>query len=449
MSSYENNICSLPHELLTEIFRIATDNPVRDIDSLVLWTPFEGSYAPQKLEESRIALKTKHALASVCRLFRDLTPEFLYEDIWIRYGSDGLREVLEDSKVWDADGEGFGFGRFTRRVSIYSAVELSDSSVPMPQNARAILSCCPNVRVISRSPIPQENLHTQVEFIDAIPSLNDLEFPHLQRVEWHNVPNDTMLAATPTPTPFFFSQSLRVLIIGPDNFPPARRSSASGLDENQEQEAPETVISLPNLHTLGIQSIDAFGEPLRRYSIYLPSLKHLILKRPEAIYNLFDGGLTPLAPQITSLELAADFRFLRHDFISTVLDYCSHAEELYIPVFATRAPHQNMIPRVLLEFSSVKRVYLHAGLPNGYVYGQQAWWTMLEAHFDGLCGPNSRFITLESIILSGREWIESVQDKDRFTVVLRMVRRKEVELVADDNNVQNELSLAFQELDYA
>ncbi|KAL5512516.1 hypothetical protein ACEPAG_3169 [Sanghuangporus baumii] len=448
MFSYDTNVCSLPHELLTEIFRIATDNPVRNIDSLVSWTPFEGSYALQKVEESRTALKTKLTLASVCRLFKDLMPEFLYEDIWIRYGSNGLREILEYSKVWDADGEGFGYGRFTRRVSICSAMELSDSSLSMPRNARAILTCCPNVLVISRLPIPQENLNAQVEFIDAMPSLNDLEFPHLQRVEWHNVPNDTMLATTPTPTPFFFSPSLRVLILGPDNFPPARRSSATGLGENQEQETPETIISLPNLHTLGIQSLDTFGEPPRRYSIHLPSLRHLILKRPEAIYNLFDGGLTPLAPQITSLELASDFRFLRHDFISTVLDYCSHTEELYIPVFATRAPHQNMIPRVLLEFASVKRVYLHAGLPNGYVYGQQAWWTMLEAHFDGLCGPNSRFITLERITLSGQEWMESVRDKDRFTVVLRMVRRKEVELVADDDNVQSELSLAFRDLDY-
>ncbi|OCB90956.1 hypothetical protein A7U60_g1809 [Sanghuangporus baumii] len=448
MSFYESSIWSLPHELLTEIFRIATDNPVRDIDSLVSWTPFEGSYTPQKLEESRTALKTKYALTSVCRLFKDLMPEFLYEDIWIRYGSDALRAVLEKSKARDADGEGFGYGRFTRRVSICSAVEPSDLTLSMPQDTRAILTCCPDVQVISRSPIPQENLNSQVEFIDAIPSLNDLEFPHLQRVEWHNVPNDTMLATTPTPTPFFFSQSLRVLILGPDNFPTARRSSASGLDGNQEQQTPETIISLPNLHTLGIQSLDAFGEPPRLYSIRLPSLRHLIFKRPEAIYNLFDGGLTPLAPQITSLELASDFRFLRHDFIATVLDYCSHAEELYIPVFATRAPHQNIIPRVLLEFTSVKRVYLHAGLPNGYIYGQQAWWTMLEAHFDGLCGPNSRFITLERIILSGQEWMESVQDRDRFTVVLRMVRGKELELVADDDNVQSELSLAFQELDY-
>ena len=375
-------------------------------------------------------------------------PELLYEDIWIRYGSDGLREALENSVRRDTDGEGLGYGRFTKRVSISSAVEPGGISSAMVENTRAILTYCPNVRIICRPPVPEDNSNDQTDLLDGIPLLDDLEFPCLERVEWHNVPNDMMTATAPTPAPFLFSHSLRVLVLGPDNFSPIRRTSISGSNAHGDEETPETIISLPNLHTLGIQSLDAFGEPPRRYSIRLPSLRHLILKRPEAIYNLFDGGLTPLAPQITSLELASDLRFLRHDFISTLLDYCPHVEELYVPVFATRAPHQNMIPRVLLEFASVKRVYLHAGLPPGYVYGQQAWWTMLEAHFDGLCGTTSRFINLERITLSGPDWIESVQDRDRFDNVLRMVRTKEVELVADDESVQKSLDLAFRGLDW-
>ncbi|EJD08262.1 uncharacterized protein FOMMEDRAFT_25397 [Fomitiporia mediterranea MF3/22] len=467
------NAPRLPAELLTEIFKLATDNPVRDLDSLTSWKPFEGIYASQTEKSCSAALRTKHALTLVCRSFRTLIVDLLYEDIWIRHGSDGLMEVLESSFTVDKEAgkEGQGYGRFVKRVNLspigYDGSGKSCGSIL--QNTRRILMCCPDVRVIRRPPCTSSWTNggevVQNDFVDSIPTIDDLDFPRLQRAEWFNTPNDVMSATAPTPSVFFFSESLRVLILGPDNFPAPRLSirGRGWREERQDQDllnnndaVEMTVISLPNLHALSIQSLDTFGETPRRYRLSLPSLKHLILKRPEAIYTLFDGALTPLSSQIKTVEIAADFRFLRQDFVSTILQYCNNAERVYIPVFSTRAPHQNEVPRVFLEFSHVKEVYLHAGLPNGYVYGEEAWWTMLDAHFEGFCGGNSRFTVLERVVLAGKEWMESIRvcemNNDeklmgRFKGVIHVAKRRGVELIAEDRDVQDALETVIGDSD--
>ncbi|EJD08261.1 uncharacterized protein FOMMEDRAFT_151001 [Fomitiporia mediterranea MF3/22] len=463
-----SNVPRLPTELLTEIFKLATDNPVRDIDSLVSRKPFEGIYASETEKACSAALCTKHALSLVCRSFRTLMIDLLYEDIWIRYGSDGLMEVLESSSAMDkkAGKEGQGFGRSVKRVSL-SQIGNCGSSESL-KNIRRILIRCPNVRIICQAqkfssfPI-NEGEAVRNDFISCAPPVDDLDFPHLQRVEWFNARDDVTNAIAPMPSVLFNSESLRVLILGSNNFP-APRLSSRGQDQREKRDyrdlfddsdAPETTISLPNLHTLSIQSIDTFGGLPRIYRLSLPSLEHLILQRPEAIYTFFNVALTPLATQVKSVEIAPDLRFLRKDFVSTILQYCDNAESVYIPVFYTKAPHRNEVPRVFLEFNHVKEVHLHASLPNGYAYGEEAWWAMLDAHFEGLCGGNSRFTVLERIVFAGKEWMESIRVcemnndeklKGRFKRVVNVVTRRGVELVAEDRDVQAVLEVVIQDL---
>jgi hypothetical protein len=470
---------TLPHEILIDIFRLATDNDARHSSVDDPWTPFEPAYAAtRQVDLCKDALRTKHSLAIVSPLFNELISPYLYEHIWIRYGSPSLLQVLETSR----DSDGPGLGKFVRRVVVSSTPQEGSLAI----NTR-IIKCCPFVERIRR---PQESSAGDKILQDNI------NLPFLSRVDWHNTPFDSAFASAPAPQFLFLSKSLRVLILGSDNFP---------FIEHQD---PETTMDLPNLHTLGINSSNSFGAEPRRHSLSLPSLRRLIVGRPEAIYNLFSGTLEPVARQITTLELGADPRFLRHDFVATLLGYCPNAAELYVPLATTKPMHPNEVPRVLLEFAATKRVFLrhaYTGTPNvpiGSIRPDGSvdpnalsisasspspsssississstppsasasasistiqtpnpnpaptptltstrtrrhsdpkldgrairMWSVLHEHFIGLCGPFSRFTALEEVVLCGREWRETVDD-ERFAGVLRVVRAKGVRVRCED-----------------
>ena len=282
--------CALPHEILIDIFKLATDYPGRHSHVSAPWTPFEPAYAFRSKDGYVGSLRTKHSLALASSLFRELLTPFLYEHIWIRHGAAALLSILEYSRGPD----GLGHGRFVRRVTVSSGGHCTPHEVTIKINTN-ILTCCPFVEQIIR---PQETASGDQLLLD------DIDPPYLSRVDWHNTPFDSSFASSPAPRFIFHSRSLRVLVLGADNFPWA------------EDIEPETVIDLPNLHTLGINSSNSFGAEPRRHILKMPSLQRLIVGRPEAIYNLFSGTLEHISRQIRHLELGADPRFLRHGTLS-------------------------------------------------------------------------------------------------------------------------------------
>ncbi|OCB88143.1 hypothetical protein A7U60_g4772 [Sanghuangporus baumii] len=427
------HILDLPPELLIEIMKLATDNPVRDIEVLASWSRFETIYTYNRHEQSKLAIQTKYSLSLVCTVFRKLSLGLLYEDIWIRHGSDGLLETLERSR----NGPDPGFGGYVKRVSLALACE--EERLPKRDiyaNVRRALMCCPNVRIIERHQEVTEEDQEQATVMTVSP-IDDLEFRHLTRVDWHNTPLDSCLSSISSPRFIWNSDSLRVLIVGADNFP-----------DQLEQTDPETVVCLPSVHTLGIRSFNTFGSERRRYQLFLPSLRRLVVGRPEAIYNFYSGCLAPLRSQISEIELEPEPRFLRHDFVTTLLAYCNNTTELCIPVGTTRpASRYDESPRTVLNFP-IRRVCLHAGLPGSpgaYDQNDLLWWALLRGHFESLCAPESRFRDLESIVLCGSEWKETIEDA-RLLSFLCLAESRGVHIECEDEQLQRTISTRIREL---
>ncbi|KAH8110489.1 hypothetical protein DFH11DRAFT_1802856 [Phellopilus nigrolimitatus] len=403
------DMISLPSELLIEIFVLATYSPVRDLGALISASPFESAYSHGASTQCEEALRTKYSLALACSFFRRLSLSILYECIWIRHGSDGLLEALEKSK----NSSHSGLGTLVKCVSLseVSSEPVGSMYDSISRNTRRILLCCPNTQVLIR---PQEKFVERMPE-DHAPPVDDLQFSLLSRIDWHDVLVDHPFAASPSPRFIRHSNSLHILKIGVNTFISFLRGQDS-----------KTVVDLPNLHTLGIYST----YPLERGdAVELPSLRRLIITTPAAIYNLFDGCLTRYGPQITTLELEKDSRFLRHDFVASLLGYCPNTTDLYIPVFTTKPVCRNT-SETNLKYFAVRHM--------ADDYEGPLWRTQLTGHIEGLCDQGTRFTMLRRIIFSGTEWRHTIK-RSWFSELLRLASSRGVELVCDDRQLQNRL----------
>src|SRR6266478_7288273 len=81
----------LPVELLLEIFQWATDSRYSNPVSSLHFTPFQALGA----EGEMASLKIKRNLSLVCRQWRQLTVQLLFQDLWIKHSAEGLRDTLQ------------------------------------------------------------------------------------------------------------------------------------------------------------------------------------------------------------------------------------------------------------------------------------------------------------------------------------------------------------------
>lgn len=439
----------LPPELLIEIFKLSTDNGpgVRRMDDLAGMKPFEALYASQALKENNEALRTKYALSLVSKSFRGLSLEFLYEDIWIRYGSEILADVLERSAA-----ERRGLNEFVKRVTIVPQKDkfVGKGYASSASPSRRILQSCPNVRMVSGPSdyVNDEDSAASLSILDE--NFDGIDLANLQRVDWSNycaaVPIVGSQMSLPIPRFIFNSSSIHSLRLDSDIFPTL-------------PEAYMTVLSLPSLTTLSLRSLSTFsiassGDPLTPHlRLHFPSLRRVILQLPEAYYNLFDGALLPLASQITTLEFGVDTYFLRHDFLAAALVLCPNVREVYVPVFTTCAPRlrsSNDAP----TFESVRVLYLHAGcsllrsggdgncgtedsedggIPSN-VYDPcdlNSRWAHLELFVHGLVGEETRYQALQRIVLVGEEW-RSYLDDERFVPLANLAHENAIMTEVED-----------------
>ncbi|EJD08271.1 uncharacterized protein FOMMEDRAFT_151018 [Fomitiporia mediterranea MF3/22] len=425
----------LPTEILIEICKAATDNPARPFESQGTWTPFESACSTTVFEECRGALRTKATLPLVCSLFRRLSLELLYEDIWINHGSDGLLAALEVSK----NGQDPGLCGYVKRITISldDGGESRQTRRSIYKNSRRIFLCCPNIRAISHFRRLREDREDgggcEYELTGGFP-FDDLDLPFLQRVDWHNMPFNTPLASAPSPRFIWHSHSLQVLMIGADEFP-----------IHTDRSDQEIIIDLPNLHTLGIFSTNTFRSIFpRREHISLPSIRRLFIARPDAINNFFAGCLAPMVDGITTLEIGPDPHFLRHDFVAAILGYCPTVTELYIPVVTTRPLSRNA-PQTLFFAFSVRQVFLYVGAAGKHMDKDPRWWVLLQGHFEGLNSEGTRLPVLERIVLCGWEWKDTLSD-ERFVPILRPVRAKGIRIDCDIADLHTGLSNLLETL---
>lgn len=101
----------LPPEIWIEIFRWAvydsyTDSFFATEYVSFHWDTLVGSYV---LDES---LEVKWALVRVCRQWKSMAMDMLYEDVRIRHGEQALAEAL------DSTGESAGYGKWVQRIEL-------------------------------------------------------------------------------------------------------------------------------------------------------------------------------------------------------------------------------------------------------------------------------------------------------------------------------------------
>jgi F-box-like len=374
----------LPPEVWLEVFYWATY-----VSSDGLYTtkylPFQ---APRSYKILDASLKVKAVVVRVCRQWRALAMDMLYEDLRIRHGEQTLAGMLESCEER---------GRRVRRAELpYANTVMTNQYL----SSVAILRRCPELEILVRP--PPESLGTlRFEFC-----AEGLPLTSLKRLEWWYVNDaarsgginslDDVLSGTP---------NLQYLSIGGD------------LLTGQLRPPPH----LPALTTLRLQRINStLMLQLSRWS--LPALVHIVVdnaRRDFALQMLWET----FGSQIQTIELGKHVRFCVEDHIASILRYCTTLKELNYHIYFTAPPPPDIM------HSSLNTVRLH-GQAN-YLTSDHDDWESLEYHFGLFSGPS--LPSLKHIVLYG-EWHTILTD-DRFTRIYRLLGARNCNLELPDGTM--------------
>lgn len=373
----------LPPEVWLEVFRW-----VAYVSSDGLYTakylPFQTPRGYKMLDAN---LKVKAVVVRVCRQWRALAMDMLYEDLRIRHGEQTLAGVLESCEER---------GRRVRRVELpYANTVMTNQHL----SSVAILRRCPELEILVRP--PPESLGTlRFEFC-----AENLPLTSLKRLEWWYVNDaarsgginslDDVLSGTP---------NLQYLSIGGKPL------------TGQLRPAPH----LPVLTTLRLQGINGiFVRQLCRWS--LPALAHIVVdnaQRDFALEMLWER----FGSQIQTMELGKHVRFYVEDHITSILRHCTSLTELNYHIHFTAPPPPGIV------HSSLNTVRLH-GDTNHLTSDDD--WEYLEYHFALFSGPS--LPSLKRIVLYG-EWHATLTD-DRFTRMYHLLGGRNCDLELPDGTM--------------
>lgn len=189
-----------PAELWRLVFRLATTSTTSYDVAYVPFQPLrEMSETAAYLEHESLRMQTCLCLMRVCRLWRVVAAEFLYEDVRIM-NARSLRSLVDGlRRSGDEDGRG-GFGRYIRRLELpmrqtnFSHPSSRLSPFPMPPlipNASTfhlndLLRFCPRLEILVRPclHLDAEDIHFWASLIEIpVESATPL-LPRLRRLEW-------------------------------------------------------------------------------------------------------------------------------------------------------------------------------------------------------------------------------------------------------------------------
>ncbi|KAF8560142.1 hypothetical protein OG21DRAFT_31636 [Imleria badia] len=373
----------LPPELWILVFRWATCPS--DGYPAPYYEPFRAS--SETFDES---LKTKHALVQVCRLWRALATNFLYEDVRIRYDSENLKTVLADHH---------SLGRFVHRIEL----PYTQTATERPGDTRdvvEILRSCPSLTTLVRP------------FFEALPDSLRYEFPaeivslsSLTRLEWWHYNNAAHSGGINSLMDVLRNApSLQFLALGGEFW-----MNSAHLD---------SPIQLPALTTLRLKRVNPlFVWQIGRWE--LPSLVHIVADFP-ADHGRLDELWLQFGSQLCTVEFGRNVAFHMSDQISVFLRGCARVKVFNYFINFTAPPTESL----LVEQSTLECVGLHA-FPCGILSDN---WRHLNRHFEFLSGP---FLpALKRIVLYG-DWQQITKDSRILPVLNRLTQKGCVVLFAD------------------
>jgi len=359
----------LPPELWISIFRYATVTHLTPSLSTTIYTPF----LPTTEGITDKSLKVKCTINRVCRLWRNLAIDLLYEDVLVlNEHVQDLRRVLEGQ----ADGENEHTRRVRRLCMPYS------SSVPQmasayPTDALSILRACPSLEVLAR-PNPVYGSRGEAQLFEY-PAEPCPPLTSLKRLDWWHR-NDAartgginclidVLQAAPNITYLSIEGEMGLSLM----------QLASIIELNAL-----TTIHLRRVNTLFILQISKW---------HLPSLQHVILDGYTNVHML-QSIARSFGSQMRTLELGKSLKFLISDSLHPVLDACSALKELNYYVFFTRPPSVSPEPH-----PSLTTVRLHSAINLLLLENDDSYWSHINLHFAAFCSPS--FPALKRVLLHG------------------------------------------------
>ncbi|KAF8200004.1 hypothetical protein K438DRAFT_1717454 [Mycena galopus ATCC 62051] len=273
----------LPLEIWLEIFQWSTY--VYGATTIGGMDPFTLQHSPTDVMGANtpiLSTRTKCALVRVCRSWRRIAIQILYQHIVIRSPSRAasILQVLRDSH-----GEKSNYGYWTRHIEVFTHARGS-SDIRFLQTLFRIFQYCPRLRMLSatwRIVVPRE-------FLNAVSTLYG---PTLQGLNWDEQKHG--LEQTHASLDFLASfRSLRILdlrnfvgdgLLSQEGLSPATLPSLNHIILSNQgcNIAAATALELPALHTLTLQSlvgrptrIDLFTKLLARHgasltTVHLPS----------------------------------------------------------------------------------------------------------------------------------------------------------------------------------
>lgn len=380
----------LPPELWIDIFRYATHSPkLYSAD----YHPFETSPWEDRTHSDTLALK--YSIALVCRLWRALSIQMLYEDVQIGEGASTLQHTLESDDSSD-DESAPKVGGWVRRACL----PYTQSATPTPKSMPCldILRHCPRLQVLVRPPLGwDKSFSLRYEYPASPPPT----LPSVKRLDWwHNDSASSSGGINSLDETLLSLPQLEYLSLAGDmGFTSLR----------------QTRIALPRLHVLDLRRINAiFVRQVCYWS--LPSLTQVIVDAPpraeclEAIWSTF--GST-----IREVEFGKHMRYMVEDYVSQCLELCPEVQTLDYHVLFTTPPH----PSNAHVYSSLKRVGLnaahnmslcaHRNDPQGLGH--------IAEHIASF--TREAFPELKEFVLYGDEWDE-ISEADGFHLLEEMVK---------------------------
>lgn len=356
----------MPPELWLEVFRWATASEASNALFSTDYAPFQ--VLPLTKYAADPSLKVKRTLVLVCRQWKELAVEFLYEDVKIRNSVTSLIGVLEDTGSAN-------YGRLVRRAEL--PYEHTTTPTRAPLSALDVLKLCSDLEILTRPMHPLNLDAFSFEF-----SADCVKLPSLKRLEWwHN--ND----ASRTGGINSLCDVLRCC-------PNLQYLSVGGIVWLNLVRLES--MSLPRLKTLQLCVMK--GMLIRQVCRWnMPALENLVLESCIGASSL-EFLWEHVGPQIKTVELGKHLRFYLEDYLTAILAGCSDVEKLYYHV------HFTLVPTLREEYPSVKRIGVHCS-ENMFVPDPE--WLQIKGHFAMFASGS--LPSLERIQLFG-EWDSIVAD---------------------------------------
>lgn len=341
----------LPHELWLEIFQWAAYS---DSFYVTQYQPFDTS-PEHDIDQS---LKVKFTLVRVCRQWRAMAEDLLYQDVRIRHGDQTLAKTLASSELRAG---------WVRRAELPYANTATASRRPL--TSLAILKRCPELQILVRpAPDRLDNLHFE---FDA----DGLQLTSLRRLEWwyHNEAArsgginclDDVLSCSPNLQYLSLGGELRL-----NQLKPPRH--LQGI----------TMLRLRWMNALFVGQICRWT---------LPSLVHLVVENCHSA-SVLEMLWVTFGSQIEVIELGKHLRFYIQDYIAAIIRGCSNLHELNYYIHFTAPPYSE------ITHSSLRCIRLHG---HSNFMASEANWVHISKHFALFSGPTLSH--LRRVILYG-EW---------------------------------------------